>query len=118
MGGGANISSFSKRLSLKEIFVKYRQGEALRPQAGASRKGNIVLIMPPDPAYPALAGRGTVRPRIKNRPWSTPSPFRSCACVDHPQGRGTAGAQSYVRAAYFHREEELVVKNGSQQKTN
>ncbi len=31
--------------------------EAPRPQAGASRKGNIVLIVPLDPAYKAgLAG--------------------------------------------------------------
>ena len=27
--------------------------EASRPQAGASRKGNIVLIVPLDPAYKA-----------------------------------------------------------------
>ena len=41
----------------KETFVKYRQSEAPRPQAGASRKGNIVLIVPLDPAYEAgLAG--------------------------------------------------------------
>ena len=32
--------------------------------AGASRKGNIVLIVPlTTPAYPASAGRGTCRPR-------------------------------------------------------
>jgi hypothetical protein len=36
--------------------------EAPRPRAGASRKGNIVLIVPLDPAYPALAGGGTCRP--------------------------------------------------------
>ena len=36
--------------------------EAPRPQAGASRKRIIFLIVPLDPAYPALAGRGTCRP--------------------------------------------------------
>jgi hypothetical protein len=28
---------------------------------GASRKGNFILIVPLDPAYPARAGRGTCR---------------------------------------------------------
>ncbi len=82
-GGGPDISSFSweKAWGQKETFVNYRQSEAPRPQAGASRarsgerkvsKGNIVLIVPLDPAYPALAGRGTCRPRIKIRPRSQP----------------------------------------------
>jgi len=35
--------------------------EAPRPQGGASRKGNLIYIVPLDPAYPALAGRGTCR---------------------------------------------------------
>jgi hypothetical protein len=50
-----------------------KNNEAPRPQADASRarsgerdasKGNIVLIMPLDPAYPALAGRGTCRSSV------------------------------------------------------
>ena len=41
------------------------ESEAPRPQAGASREGNVVLIVLLDPAYPALAGRGTCRPRIR-----------------------------------------------------
>ena len=30
-------------------------------KGGASRKGNLIYIVPLDPAYPALAGRGTCR---------------------------------------------------------
>jgi hypothetical protein len=37
------------------------RSEAPRPQGGASRRGNFVHIVPLDPAYPALAGRGTFR---------------------------------------------------------
>jgi hypothetical protein len=36
--------------------------EAPRLQGGASRKGNFILIVPLDPAYPAETGRGTCRP--------------------------------------------------------
>jgi len=42
---------------------KLPQNVKLPPEAGASRKGNDVLIVPLDPAYPALVGRGTCRPR-------------------------------------------------------
>jgi hypothetical protein len=42
---------------------KLSQNVKLPPEAGASREGNDVLIVPLDPAYPALAGRGTCRPR-------------------------------------------------------
>ncbi len=35
--------------------------EAPRPQGGASRQGIIIHIVPLDPAYPSLAGRGTFR---------------------------------------------------------
>ena len=38
--------------------------EAPRPHRGASRKGNFILIVPLDPAYPAKAGRGTCRPKM------------------------------------------------------
>jgi hypothetical protein len=39
-----------------------KRSEAPRPQAGASRKGNIVLIVPLDPAYKAgLAGHLPVK---------------------------------------------------------
>ncbi len=46
------------------------ESEAPRPQSGASRarsgepkasKGDTVLIVPPDPVYPASAGRGLCR---------------------------------------------------------
>ena len=46
------------------LFAQLRGGlcEAARPQAGASRKGNIVLIVPLDPAYKAgLAGHLPVK---------------------------------------------------------
>jgi hypothetical protein len=40
--------------------------EARRPQAGASRKGNIVLIVPLDPAYKAgLAGHLPVKAQMR-----------------------------------------------------
>jgi len=38
--------------------------EAPRPQAGASRKRNIVLIVPLDSAYPDRSGRGTCRSKL------------------------------------------------------
>ena len=38
-----------------------RTGQARR----ASREGNFVHIVPLNPAYPALAGRGTCRPHVK-----------------------------------------------------
>jgi hypothetical protein len=44
------------------------QSEAFRPQGGASRKGNTVLIVPLDPAYKAgLAGHLPVKlnPKLK-----------------------------------------------------
>ena len=68
------------KLGIGCLFLKKRQCgdasensecEAPRPQAGASRarsgerdasKRKAVLIVPLDPAYPALAGRGTCRP--------------------------------------------------------
>ena len=60
--------------------MKYRQSEAPRPQAGASRarsgerkvsKGNIVLIVPLDPAYEAgLAGHLPAKDKD-----STPEPI-------------------------------------------
>jgi hypothetical protein len=38
-------------------YQMQKESEAPRPQAGASRKGNIVLVVPLDPAYKAgLAG--------------------------------------------------------------
>jgi hypothetical protein len=40
-----------------------KDSEAPRPHGGASRRGSFVHIVPLDPAYPALAGRCTVRPK-------------------------------------------------------
>ena len=50
------------------FFAQLRGGlcEAARPQAGASRKGNIVLIVPLDPAY-KRGLRGTCRSNVMGR---------------------------------------------------
>jgi hypothetical protein len=47
-------------------------------------KGNIVLIVPLYPAYPALAGRGTFRSRL-----NTVDPFGGAK--PRPSGRGVEG---------------------------
>jgi hypothetical protein len=39
--------------------------EIPQPRAGVSRKGSIFKIVPPDPTYPALEGRGTCRSTLK-----------------------------------------------------
>jgi hypothetical protein len=54
-------------------------------------KGNIVLIVPLNPAYPALAGRGTCRPNAKSKGQTSPIGLLKCgihlafACL--PGGR-------------------------------
>jgi hypothetical protein len=48
-----------------------QKSEAPRPQGGASRKGSFVHIVPLNPVYPALAGRGTFRPKRGSVPISS-----------------------------------------------
>jgi hypothetical protein len=40
------------------------QSEVPRPLGGVSRHCNIIHIVPLNPAYPAFAGRVTVRPKL------------------------------------------------------
>jgi hypothetical protein len=58
-----NFKEFEDGLQAKiEISEKVK----LRLKGGASREGNLIYIVPLDPAYPALAGRGTFRSEISD----------------------------------------------------
>ena len=47
-------------------FNSTLKSEAPRPQGGASRRGSFLRIVPLDPAYPPLAGRGSSRSKLKS----------------------------------------------------
>ena len=72
------IAAINSALRLVELLAIEERllSEAPRPQGGASRarsgkqnvsKGSFIHIVPLDPAYPALAGRGTFRPTSFSR---------------------------------------------------
>jgi hypothetical protein len=57
--------SFPKSTALAffpRYYITIENSEAPRPQGGASRKGNFIHIVPPDPTYKAgLAGHVPVK---------------------------------------------------------
>jgi hypothetical protein len=72
------MAAKSSALGRVELFAVEDRllNEAPRPQGGASRarsgeqdasQGSFVHIVPLDPTYPALAGRGTFRPTSFSR---------------------------------------------------
>ncbi len=69
--------------------------EAPRPHGGASRKGNIALIVPLDPTYKAGL-RGTCRPRILRKDWIP----AFAGMTKRPEMISSAICQTYFQPAF------------------